>query len=75
MSKFLLLVGVCVVMLFPIHWFAINARSIVSGSIGERHWMADSELKIHSLNSKIDMLRIHVDAMEEKIDKLNKEGK
>ena len=63
--------GVYVAILIPLHWFVINARSIVSGSIGERRWMADSESKIHTLNSKVDDLRIHVSSIEEKIDKLN----
>ena len=71
MHKAIMWMGVYVAILIPLHWFVINVRSIVSGSIGERRWMADSESKIHTLNSKVDGLRIHVNSIEGKIDRLN----
>ena len=54
------------------HWFAINARSIISGQSGDRAWMANSEDRIHTLDYKLDVIKIHVGVIEEKIEDINK---
>ena len=54
------------------HWLMINCRSIISGTSGDRLWMVNSAERIHTLDSKIDILKTHINIIEEKVDEIKK---
>ena len=64
-----------VVIVISSHWLMINCRSIISGSHGDRSWMVNSEERIHTLDSKIDILKTHINIIEEKVDEMKKDSK
>ena len=70
--NFILYGLIFVVILVCLHWFMVNARSIISGRSGDRAWMANSEDRIHKLDYKIDVLTTHIGSIEEKIEDINK---
>ena len=70
--NFILYGLIFIVILVCLHWFMINARSIISGQSGDRAWMANSEDRIHKLDYKIDVLTTHIGSIEEKIEDINK---